>query len=133
LDERHLAGCLALSKSANWNQNEADWRLMLGFGRGWGISAPDGTLAASTMALPYGADFAWIAMVLVLPQHRRQGHASRLLRVALAEMGAQGRVSLLGDPSGTCGLPAGRVSRLLGFQEVFAFKIFFGERKGATS
>ena len=54
LEERHLAGCLRLSQSANWNQNEADWRLMLGFGRGWGVIAADGTLAASTVALqPY--------------------------------------------------------------------------------
>jgi ribosomal protein S18 acetylase RimI-like enzyme len=119
LEERHLPGCLRLSQSANWNQNEADWRLMLGFGRGWGISAPDGTLAASTVALPYGADFAWIAMVLVLPQHRRQGHASRLLRVALAEMGAQGRVSLL-DAT-----PAGHAVYLQeGFRDFWGFKRF---------
>ena len=69
----HLAGCLALSKAANWNQNEADWRLMLAIGRGWGISLADGTLAASTLVLPYGKDFAWVSMVLVLPEHRRQG------------------------------------------------------------
>ena len=119
LSERHLAGCMALSRSANWNQNEADWRLMLGFGRGWGISAPDGTLAASTIALPYGADFAWIAMVLVLPQHRRQGHASRLLRVALAEMEKQKRVALL-DAT-----PAGHEMYVQeGFRDFWSFKRF---------
>jgi ribosomal protein S18 acetylase RimI-like enzyme len=115
----HLAGCLALSRSANWNQNEADWRLMLGFGRGWGISAPDGTLAASTVALPYGADFAWIAMVLVLPEHRRQGFASRLLRVALAEMEKQKRVALL-DAT-----PAGHEVYIQeGFRDYWGFKRF---------
>ena len=92
---------------------------MLGFGRGWGISAPDGTLAASTLALPYGSDFAWVAMVLVLPEHRRKGYASRLLRVALAEMEKQKRVRAAGcDPRGARGVRAGRVSRLLGFQAV---------------
>ncbi len=95
LHQRHLAGCVALSRSASWNQNEADWRLMLGFGRGWGISAPEGTICASTIALPYGADFAWIAMVLVLPEHRRLGYASRLLRGALAELEQENRVALL--------------------------------------
>jgi ribosomal protein S18 acetylase RimI-like enzyme len=119
LDERHLAGCLALSKSANWNQNEADWRLMLGFGRGWGITAADGTLAASTLALPYGADFSWIAMVLVLPGRRRQGYASRLLRVALAEMEKENRVALL-DAT-----PAGHeVYVQEGFRDFWGFKRF---------
>ena len=119
LDEKHLPGCLRLSQSANWNQNEADWRLMLGFGRGWGITAADGTLAASTLALPYGRDFAWLAMVLVLPEHRRQGYASRLLRVALAEMRAQKRVALL-DAT-----PAGHEVYIQeGFRDFWGFKRF---------
>jgi len=119
LDEQHLAGCLALSKSANWNQNEADWRLMLGFGRGWGITAADGTLAASTLALPYGSKFAWVAMVLVLPEHRRKGCASRLLRVALAEMEKDNRVALL-DAT-----PAGHeVYVQEGFRDFWSFKRF---------
>ena len=119
LSEAHLQGCLALSKSANWNQNEADWRLMLGFGHGWGITAADGTLAASTLALPYGGAFAWIAMVLVLPEHRRKGYASRLLRVALGEMERQKRVALL-DAT-----PAGHeVYVQEGFRDFWGFKRF---------
>lgn len=119
LDERHLPGCLALSRSANWNQNEADWRLMLGFGRGWGITAADGTLAASTLALPYGSKFSWVAMVLVLPEHRRKGYAPRLLRIALAEMAAQKRVALL-DAT-----PAGHgVYIQEGFRDFWGFKRF---------
>lgn len=119
LDESQLAGCLALSKSANWNQNEADWRLMLGFGRGWGVVTSDGTLAASTVSLPYGSGFAWVAMVLVLPEHRRKGYATQLLKIALAENEAAGRVSLL-DAT-----PAGHeVYVQEGFRDFWGFKRF---------
>jgi GNAT superfamily N-acetyltransferase len=86
LGPEHLDGCLALSRSALWNQNEADWRLMLELGEGWGIALRDGTLAASTVVLPYEGRFAWVSMVLVLPQHRRKGYATQLLRVAIAHL-----------------------------------------------
>jgi len=90
----HLAGCLALSRSANWNQNEADWRLMLGFGHGWGLAMHDGTLVASTLVLPYNG-FAWVAMVLVHPEHRKKGFATRLLRTALADLHKTRRAAIL--------------------------------------
>ena len=93
LGPEHLGGCLALSQAVNWNQNEADWRLMLTIGHGWGITAA-GTLAASTLVLPFER-FAWISMVLVLPEHRRNGYATRLLRVALADLEKRGLAPVL--------------------------------------
>ncbi|HSA89775.1 MAG TPA: GNAT family N-acetyltransferase [Burkholderiales bacterium] len=115
LGPEHLGGCLALSRAANWNQNEADWRLMLAIGHGWGISV-DGTLAASTLVLPFER-FAWISMVLVLPEQRRKGHATRLLRVALADLEKRGLTPVL-DAT-----PAGReVYRLEGFRDTWGFK-----------
>jgi hypothetical protein len=120
LGEAHLAGCLALSPSARWNQNEADWRLMLRTGHGWGISLADGTLVASTLVLPYGADFAWISMVLVHPAHRRKGHASRLLRTAIADLANRGLTPIL-DAT-----PAGRaVYRREGFEDRWGFSRLF--------
>ena len=114
----HIAGCVALSKAANWNQNEADWRLMLELGHGLGLSLADGTLIASTLVLPYG-DFAWISMVLVHPAHRRQGHASRLLRVAISDLRSMGLTPIL-DAT-----PAGReVYRQEGFRDTWTFKRF---------
>jgi GNAT superfamily N-acetyltransferase len=118
LGEKHIGGCLALSVAANWNQNEPDWRLMLSLGRGWGISLDDGTLVATTLVLPYGG-FAWISMVLVQPEHRRKGHASRLLRIALDDL-AGSRLKPVLDAT-----PAGReVYRREGFQETWTFKRF---------
>jgi GNAT superfamily N-acetyltransferase len=119
LGDGHLAGCLALSKSANWNQNEADWRLMLALGRGWGVVLADGTLAASTLALPYGGEFAWTSMVLVLPEQRRKGYASLLLRKALAENSKAGLASIL-DAT-----PAGHEVYLQeGFRDTWGFRRF---------
>jgi GNAT superfamily N-acetyltransferase len=117
LGAEHVAQCLVLSQAANWNQNEADWRLMLSLGRGWGIST-DGQLVASTLVIPYGG-FAWISMVLVLPEERRKGHASRLLRIALDELRASKLIPIL-DAT-----PAGReVYRREGFSDRWTFKRF---------
>ena len=119
LEDRHLAGCLALSRSANWNQNEADWRVMLAIGRGWGISLGDGTLAASVIVLPYGDKFAWVSMVLVLPEQRRRGFATRLLKKALTENSALALVSIL-DAT-----PAGHAVYVQeGFSDSWGFKRF---------
>ena len=126
LRAEHLAGCIALSKSANWNQNEADWQLMLDMGHGWGISLRDRTLAASTLVLPYGGDFAWVSMVLVHPAHRRKGYASRLLQTAIADLGHRGLTPIL-DAT-----PAGRtVYADEGFSDRWGFKRFFLRTRNA--
>jgi GNAT superfamily N-acetyltransferase len=116
LDARHLAGCLELSRSAHWNQNAADWRLMLDIGRGWGIALGDGTLAASTLVLPYGG-FAWVSMVLVLPAQRRKSYATQLLRTALADLSHRGLTPIL-DAT-----PAGRAVYVQeGFVDTWGFR-----------
>jgi GNAT superfamily N-acetyltransferase len=88
-----------LSASAQWNQNAADWAVMLQLGQGWGIDAPDeqgrAQLAASVVVLPYSEHFAWTSMVLVLPEFRRRGFAQLLLRHALAHLALQGRAAVL--------------------------------------
>lgn len=117
LGPEHLAGCTALSESAHWNQNEADWRMMLELGRGYGLSLADGTLAASTITLPYGAGFAWVSMVLVLPEHRRKGYATQLLRRALEDLKAERRIAVL-DAT-----PAGHDVYLQeGFRDTWGFR-----------
>ncbi len=124
-----LPGALALSASAHWNQNEADWRGMLVLGQAWGIDAvaPGGTrvLAASTVALPYGDDFAWVSMVLVLPEFRRLGLASLLLRHTLHTLRSQGRSAVL-DAT-----PAGHAVYVQkGFVDTWGFARF--RREGLT-
>jgi GNAT superfamily N-acetyltransferase len=122
LGSQHLAGCLALSQAANWNQNAADWQLMLEIGRGYGLTLADGTLAATTITLPYSAQFAWVSMVLVLPEHRRNGYATQLLKRALADLAAAGSAAIL-DAT-----PAGHdVYAAEGFRDTWGFKRFMVE------
>jgi GNAT superfamily N-acetyltransferase len=119
LDASHLPGCLALAAEAGWNQIEADWRLMLGLGRGLGVSTADGRLVATAIMLPYERRFAWISMVLVTESFRRRGIAKRLLRRAVDELVGGGHVPLL-DAT-----PAGReVYRQLGFEDCWGMQRF---------
>jgi GNAT superfamily N-acetyltransferase len=91
---------------------------MLDIGRGWGIALGDGTLAASTLVLPYGG-FAWVSMVLVLPSQRRRGFATRLLRIALDDLRDRGITPIL-DAT-----PAGRAVYVQeGFVDTWGFRRF---------
>jgi GNAT superfamily N-acetyltransferase len=83
-------GVAHLSVEAGWNQTAADWRLMLGEGRAFGIRDAAGTWIASALVLPLGPAISWISMVLVTKPARRRGLGSRLLQRCLAEIEAQG-------------------------------------------
>ena len=106
-----IAGCMALSRAANWNQIPEDWRLVLDVGRARGAVA-DGRIVASAAVMPYGA-FGWICMVLVAPDARRRGHATRLMGWAMETLEAGGLIA------GLDATPDGReVYGRLGFRDV---------------
>ncbi|WOH64641.1 GNAT family N-acetyltransferase [Bradyrhizobium sp. BWA-3-5] len=73
---------LVLSTEAGWNQNEADWRFFLSHGIVFGVRDGD-RLVASAALLPYWAGNAWISMVLVTPDFRRRGIATKLVDACL--------------------------------------------------
>jgi GNAT superfamily N-acetyltransferase len=75
-----------LSIEAGWNQNLADWRFMLGAGRGFGCTCPDGKWQASALVLPLGQKLAWISMVLVTGERRRGGLGTGLLKRCIDEV-----------------------------------------------
>lgn len=114
LTEGALPGACALSAAVGWNQVEADWRLFLGKGSVRVLDDGGDTLAASAAVLPFDAQLAWISMVLVRPDRRRQKLATRLMRWA---MEAAGTDTLALDAT-----PAGReVYRRLGFRDAWGF------------
>lgn len=130
LTEADIADALALVAEAGWNQVEADWRCMLGNGRGYGVRERGGRLIASSIVLFYPPRIGWISMVLVNGQYRKRGHATRLLRNAVDVITARGLVPML-DAT-----PAGREVYLrLGFSDGEAIERWrgMGRAKGATS
>jgi GNAT superfamily N-acetyltransferase len=87
-----VAGGLALSTEARWNQNEADWRFFLAKATVFGARDNDARLVASAALLPYSSGNAWISMVLVTESWRRRGLATRLVDACLA-VAAQHRLT----------------------------------------
>jgi GNAT superfamily N-acetyltransferase len=82
-----------LSIEAGWNQNVADWRFMLGAGRGFGLKGESGNWEASSLVLPLGQSLAWISMVLVTKARRRGGVGTSLLQRCIEEVTANGAVA----------------------------------------
>ena len=104
----------ALVRAAGWNQVAADWEIFLALGTVF--AAHDGGRVVATAAiLPYGA-FAWVSMVLVLPDYRRHGLGTKLLKRCMEELARQGRVPVL-DAT-----PAGKpLYRQIGFVETWGY------------
>src|SRR5579862_3873502 len=84
LEQRHIPQALGLSEAAGWNQTAADWERLLALAPHgcFGIEM-DGILAATTTAICYGQDLAWIGMVLTASEYRRRALARTLLHHAL--------------------------------------------------
>jgi len=102
---------MRLKGLAHWNQTEADWRRFLALaGDGAFVAELDGSAVATTVAFRFDS-IGWIAMVLVDPQVRRQGIATRLMEHALEYLEQQGVKTARLDAT-----PAGRrVYQKLGF------------------
>ena len=75
---------MRLKESAGWNQTEADWTNVMALEPdGCWVDDHDDEVVASTTAVCYGRELAWIGMVLVLPSWRGRGLARALMEHAL--------------------------------------------------
>jgi ribosomal protein S18 acetylase RimI-like enzyme len=71
----------AVRAQAGWNQTMADWQRFLAHDpQGCFLAEWNGAPAGTATTTIYGAELAWIGMVLVAPAHRRQGIGRALLR-----------------------------------------------------
>lgn len=118
LTQHDLEGAHRLSKAAGWNQTLQDWRRAI-------LYQPDGCFAAmcddrlvgTVTTTSYGTALAWIGMMLVDDEYRRQGIGRALMRRAIDFLQDTGVVSIRLDAT-----PAGRpLYEQLGFVAEWTF------------
>jgi GNAT superfamily N-acetyltransferase len=114
LADADLPAAEALVRAAGWNQVIADWEIFRTLGTVH-TARDGGHVVATAATLPYG-NFAWISMVLVLPEYRRSGLGTRLLERCVAALDREGRVPVL-DAT-----PAGRpIYQAMGFEDCWGY------------
>jgi len=80
-----VPAAMRLKEAAGWNQIPQDW---LGYlelePSGCFVGLVGDEVVASGTALAYDSKFGWIGMILVDPEHRRRGYATRMMETCLA-------------------------------------------------
>jgi len=72
---------LRLNKLAGWNQTDADWYRFLDVSpAGCFVAEEDARILGTATTISYENRFAWVGMVLVDPEYRKQGIGTRLLK-----------------------------------------------------
>jgi predicted N-acetyltransferase YhbS len=114
LQESDIPAALRLKELAQWNQTENDWlRLLRLEPNGCFCATIDGDVVATTTTTTYGHELAWVGMVLVDPDRRRLGIATKLMNVAIEYLSQAGVATVKLDAT-----PAGcSLYKNLGFKE----------------
>lgn len=100
----HLDAALALSAGEGWNQSAADWSRLIRLEPSGCFAAFEGSrLIGTVTTTTYGRAMAWIGMMVVHPDFRRQGIGAALMRLALDHVRALDIASVKLDAT-----PAGR-------------------------
>ena len=114
LTREDLAFADALRALAGWNQTLADWERFLELEpAGCFLAEWQGAAAGTATTTVYGAELAWIGMVLVHPEYRRRGIGHALLERSLEYLSTRGVrcIKLDATPEGK------RVYASFGFQD----------------
>lgn len=83
LKERDVDAAMRLKELANWNQTQNDWRRLLRLEpQGCFAAIVEGEVVGTITTTIYSQRLAWIGMVLVDPDYRRRGIASKLMTTA---------------------------------------------------
>jgi GNAT superfamily N-acetyltransferase len=94
LFESDIPAAMKLKEAAGWNQTEADWRRLIELEpNGCFAAIENDQLVGTATTTTYDDELAWIGMVLVDPQQRRRGIATKLMETALDYL--DGKVAVL--------------------------------------
>lgn len=105
---------MRLKEAAGWNQTAADWQRVLALEPdGCFAIECDGQARATTTAVCFGKELAWVGMVLTDAQYRGRGFARRLMEHSLAHLRGQ-RVAWIKLDATDMGRP---LYERLGFRE----------------
>lgn len=92
---------ITLSRHASWNQVENDWHTMLKMSPNGSVAAiKDGRIVGTVSTISYKGGFSFIAMVLVHPDHRKQGIGKILLDKAMELLKNEKTIKLDATPQG---------------------------------
>ncbi|HMV84183.1 MAG TPA: GNAT family N-acetyltransferase [Blastocatellia bacterium] len=109
-----IAAGLRLCRAAHWNQTARDWELFLRLSPQSCCVAVENERVIGTVATArYENRFSWIGMVLVDPDKRGQGVATRLMNEALGVLEEMPSIKLDATPAGHA------VYRKLGFVDEY--------------
>jgi predicted N-acetyltransferase YhbS len=85
-----IPAAMRLKEIAGWNQTVADWRRFLSANpAGCFVAEHDGRVIGTVTTIVYEDRFAWIAQLLVDPEHRGQGIGAALLKRAISYLDSQ--------------------------------------------
>ena len=128
LFESDIPAAMKLKEAAGWNQTEDDWRRLITLEpAGCFAAIRNHELVGTTTTSTYKDQLAWVGMVLVDPQNRRQGIATRLMETALDYL--RGKVATVKLDATAQGKP---VYERFGFEEESLVERWVGTLHGSS-
>ena len=130
MTEQDVSGGVRLNTLSGWNQTTADWRRFLeNSPRGCFVMEHDGKVVGTATTICYENRLAWIGMVLVDPEHRKQGIGTELLKKTIEYLDSANIRTMKLDAT-----PQGKpIYTKLGFVEEYEIKRWILKRQAGAS
>src|ERR1700730_3706939 len=129
MTEQDIPGGLRLNTLSGWNQTSADWkRFLTSSPQGCFVMEDERKVIGTAATICYENRFAWIGMVLVDPEYRKQGIGTQLLKKAIEYLDHSGIPTIKLDAT-----PLGRpLYTKLGFVDEYGIERWILKRPPET-